>query len=159
MNPFKRIWFWLLILSIIGFIISFVLFERYGQTNTDNTSTSVWIWVILGLSFLFWIIALVLYAIDIAAYHKRMEIAEACGELPPPPPKKKIECPKKECVEKKVVECVRPCDNGQRQVVQVPSDAAALPKVVPANSTTYEAFAAASLKPLDTLAPAPVPNQ
>ena len=160
MNPFKRIWFWLLILSIIGFIISFVLFERYGQTNTDSTSTSVWIWVILGLSFLFWIIALVLYAIDIAAYHKRMEIAEACGELPPPPPKKKIECPKKECVEKKVIECVnkRPCDDVQRQVVQVPADAAGLPKVAPATSTSYEAFAAASLKPLDTLAP-PISTQ
>ena len=43
-----------------------------------------------------------------AAYHKRREIAEACGEIVPPA-KKKIECPKKECVERKVIECKKPC--------------------------------------------------
>ena len=66
MNPFRKVWFWLLILSIIGFIISFILFERYGQTNTGNTSTPGWIWVIFILSIIFWIVALVLYIIDVA---------------------------------------------------------------------------------------------
>lgn len=170
MNPFRKLWFWLLILSIIGFIISFVGFERYGQTNTGNTSTPAWIWIVFILSFIFWIVALILYAVDIAAYHKRMEIAEACGELPPPPPKKKIECPKKECVEKKVIECVQkhPCDDVEKKVVVVAADTAAAPKIVAVTpdaniaqigtqATVDEAFSAASLKPLSSLAP--MPNQ
>jgi len=161
MNPFRKLWFWLLILSIIGFIISFVLFERYGETNTGNASTPGWIWIVFILSFIFWIIALVLYAIDVAAYHKRMEIAEACGELPPPPPKKKIECPKKECVEKKVIECVqkRPCDDVDKSVVVVPVDVAAVPRIVTVTPSPDEAFSAAGLKPLSSLAPPPIPNQ
>jgi hypothetical protein len=162
MNPFRKLWFWLLILSIIGFIIAFVLFEMYGQTTTGNTSTPGWIWIIFILSLLFWVIALILYAVDVAAYHKRMEIAEACGELPPPLPKKKIECPKKECVEKKVVECVqkRPCDTVDKSIV-VPVDTPAVPKVITTTTTTStdEAFSAAGLKPLSTLAPPPIPTQ
>lgn len=158
MNPFRKLWFWLLILSIIGFIVSFILFEVYGQTNTGNTSTPGWIWIIFILSFLFWIIALVLYIIDVAAYHKRMEIAEACGELPPPPPKKKIECPKKECVENKVIECVqkRPCDDIDKSVVVVPANKTTTdttPKVVAITPPADEAFSAAGLKPLSSLAP------
>jgi len=159
MNPFRKVWFWLLILSIIGFIISFILFERYGQTNTGNTSTPGWIWIIFILSVIFWIVALVLYIVDIAAYHRRMEIAEACGELPPPPPKKSIECPKKECVEKKIIECVdkRPCDTTPpKSPIVIPTDQAALPKVLPPPSE--EAFAAASLKPLSSLAPSVSPS-
>jgi hypothetical protein len=165
MNPFRKLWFWLLILSIIGFIIAFILFERYGQTNTGNTSTPGWIWVIFILAIIFWIVALVLYIIDVAAYNRRMEIAEACGQLPPPPPKKKIECPKQECVEKKVVECVekRPCDvTTTKSVVVVPADQVAVPKVVPVDQVAVpkvitpvseEAFSAANLKPLSSLAP------
>ncbi|CAH6419979.1 Hypothetical protein HVR_LOCUS1036 [uncultured virus] len=169
MNPFTKVWFWLLILSIIGFIISLVLYERYGQTNTGNSSTPGWIWVIFILSIIFWIVALVLYIVDVAAYHRRMEIAEACGELPPPKPKKKIECPKKECVEKKIIECVekKPCDQRSRlesssaglhsydngRVVVVKGDELALPKVVAVNPAPEEAFSAAGLKPLNSLAP------
>ena len=90
-----------------------------------------------------------------------MEIAEACGELPPPPPKKKIECPKKECVEKKVIECVqkRPCDDVDKSVVVVPVDVAAVPRIVTVTPSPDEAFSAAGLKPLSSLAPPPIPNQ
>ena len=161
MNPFRKLWFWLLILSIIGFIISFILFEQYGQTNTGNTSTPGWIWIIFIVSFILWIIALILYIVDVAAYHRGLEIAEACGELPPPPPKKKIECPKQECVEKKVVECVqkRPCDdNKQKSVVVVPADQAAGPKVVAVAPVPEEAFSASGLKPLSSLAPTSSPT-
>ena len=64
-----------------------------------------------------------------------MEIAEACGELPPPVPKKKIECPKKECVEKKVIECVqkRPCNDTTKSVAVVPNDTP-VSKVIPSDT-------------------------
>ena len=111
MNPLMKLWFWLLIISIIGFIIAFIAFERYSITNGTSTQTPGWVWIVLIISFLFWLVSLILYALDMANYHRKREIAEACG-LIPPPPKKTIVCPKKECVEKKVIECVtkRPCD-------------------------------------------------
>lgn len=111
MNPLMKLWFWLLIISVIGFIVAFVAFERYSVTNNTSTKTPGWVWVVLIISFLFWIVSLILYALDMANYHRKREIAEACG-LIPPPEKKKITCPPKECVEKKVIECVtkRPCE-------------------------------------------------
>lgn len=175
MNPFRKVWFWLLILSIIGFIITFIGYERFGQTNTGTSTTPWWIWIVFGLSFILWAVALILYIIDVAAYYRRMEIAEACGELPPPPPKKKIECPKKECKEKKIIECVEkvPCEkkqvvvNTEEPVVStqtivatqgnIPVQAVS-PKVVTINAAPEEAFSAASLKPLSSLAPAPAVN-
>lgn len=114
LNPFKKVWFWILILCIIGFIVSLSLFESMGQTATGS-STPIWIWVLFGISILLWIVALVLYSIDVAATRKRAEIAEACGELPPEPVKKKVECPKKQCLEKKIISCVEktPCDSSR----------------------------------------------
>jgi hypothetical protein len=109
-NPAYKLWFWLLIISIILIIISIVMFETYGQTSfTGVKETPPWVWVIFAITLLFWVVALILYALDVAAYNKRLEIAEACGELIPEP-KKKIECPKK-CVERKVVKFVeqKPC--------------------------------------------------
>jgi hypothetical protein len=174
MNPFTKIWFWLLILSIIGFILSFIFFESMGQTTAGNTSTPAWIWVIFVLSIIFFVVAFILYAVDVAAYHRRMEIAEACGELPPPPPKKKIECPKKECVEKKIIECteVKPkkdCDGSVKittevtkeeitKVATVNPSSEEIIKVVPIGPTQEEAFSAASLKPLASLAPPSSPT-
>jgi hypothetical protein len=106
MNIFTTIWFWLLIISIIGFIVTVISFETLGQTSSTSNSTPVWVWIIFAISVAFFILAFILYAIDLSAYYYDMEIAEACGELPPPPPKKKIECPKRECVEKRIIECV-----------------------------------------------------
>lgn len=121
MNPLAKIWFWLLLLSIIGFIVSLIMFEAYGQTNTDEPTTQPWIWVMFAISFAFWVIALILYIIDVLAYKKRMEIAEACGELPPPPPKKVIVCPKRTCKEKIISECtsMKPCDTVKAPTISV----------------------------------------
>jgi hypothetical protein len=163
MNPFTKIWFWLLILSIIGLILSFVFFETQATNNNGQWTVPIWVWVIFILSIVFAIISFILYCFDIAAHYKRLEIAEACGELPPPKPKKKIECPKKECVEKKVIECVqrkpciekkpckpcierKPCE--EHNPLMIPKET--LPTI---NVVSEEAFAAANLKPLETLAP------
>jgi len=153
MNPITTIWFWLLILSIIGFIIGLIGFETSGETTGNNTTTPAWIWVILILSLIFFIIAFILYIVDLAAYNRCMEIAEACGELPPPEPKKKIVCPKIECVENKVVECkeVKPhktCDDSPKSPTEI--------QISP-STPEKEAFSAANikLKPLESLSPLP----
>lgn len=156
LNPFKKLWFWILILSIIGFIISLSTFESMGQTATNN-QTPIWIWVIFGISILFWILALILYSIDVVATKRRAEIAEACGELPPPPPKKKIECPKKQCVEKKIITCQTPCETNDRYHPNdkrpddrgLPPDHYSSVKLKPLNT---------SASPLNTLAPPPLSN-
>lgn len=153
MNPFTKIWFWLLILSIIGFVLTFIFYETMGQTTSGNNSTPGWIWIIFILSIIFFIVAFILYAIDLAAYHRRMEIAEACGELPPSPPKKKIECPKRECVEKRIVECVEtrrdPCDSQARVFVDIipRNQVIQAPQLVPSSQLVHST----QLVPIDQI--------
>ena len=110
MNPFYKLWFWLLIMSIVGYLVAFAMYETFGQTNTAESVTPVWIWVILGVAFLFSIAALVLYIIDYNAEKKKYEIAVACGEIIPEVPKP-IECPKKQCE----MPCAKPASPCQTQ--------------------------------------------
>lgn len=91
MNPFVKLWFWLLILSIIGYLIAFSGFETVGQSMT-NQLTPIWVWIVLGLSFAASIAALVLYCIEAYREIKQRKIDIACGKIPPPQPEK-IECP------------------------------------------------------------------
>ena len=95
MNPFKKLWFWLLLISIVLFIASMILFESMGSTNTNNSASSnYWIYALMGVSLVILIISFVLYVMDVISTRKKMEIAIACGEIKPQPVKK-IECPKK----------------------------------------------------------------
>ena len=61
MNPLTEVWFWLLIISIIGFIISFVLFETKNRTINGQTSIPVWIWVIYFVSIGLFAAALIIF--------------------------------------------------------------------------------------------------
>jgi hypothetical protein len=193
MNPAAHAWFWLLIISIIGFILTFIFFEVWGGSNTGNANIPMWLWILFIVFFVIFIIAFILYAVKVSQYHKARAIAEACGELPSPRKQSIVECPKKECVEKKVVDCAtgNPCDKktkvestviekkvlsttggGQRitheygdptfgtttkVVTVVPAQPAtlAVDQLYPSNvpTTTTDAFAAANLKPLTSLAP------
>lgn len=165
MNPFKKLWFWLLILSVIGFITSFVMFERYGQTNNPSDSTPVWVWILFIVSAIIWFVALGLYIADYANYVKEQKIAEACG-LVKPKPQPKIECPKKECYEKKVVECVKksPCASPSVTDVVVTEETTtvstiientSLPKIspMPTTFTSENISSTASLKPMASFSP------
>lgn len=162
MNPLIKVWFWLLILSIIGFIISLFLFERFGQTNTRDSSTEWWIWVILILSVVIWTIALILYILDVVDYNNHMELLEACGELPPPPPKKKIECLEEKC------RVLRKCN--EKPVVKTCNDVNIITStpqtsnVIAVNQDIQppwqeiitdqdQSFSATGLRPLNSLAP------
>lgn len=113
MNPFTSVWFWLLILSIIVFIVAFILFETTGETNTSSNSTSPWVWILIAIGFLLWVIALILFAVAMSNYHKCREIAIACGEIEPEM-EKIIECPKKGCSRK--VECYEETPCGKKRV-------------------------------------------
>lgn len=103
LNPVGKAWFWLLILSIIGLILVFIFFELFGQLSPNNTTTPSWIWILFIVVVIIFIIAFILFIIDIIRYYRELEIAEACGELPPPCPKK-IVCPRK-CIKTEVVAC------------------------------------------------------
>lgn len=131
MNPFTKVWFWLLLLSILGFIITFILFETMGLTVTGEETASAWIWIVFIVSVILVIIAFILYSIDMNEYYRQLEIAEACGLLPPPCPKKKIECPLK-CTETKLVECPKSCNTEQsKQALSVPETIQVQPLVPP----------------------------
>lgn len=136
MNPFMKVWFWLLILSIIGFIIAFITFESSGQGLSNNTSTPAWVWIILIISFVFLIASFVLYVLDLSAYHRRVEIAEACGELPPPPPKKKMKCPKKECEKKPACEKPKPPCEEPKPPCEAPKKECIKPSKLPVAKET-----------------------
>jgi len=117
MNPLKKIWFWLLLLSIIALIVAFVLFETQGQTTSGKITTPFWVWGVFIAALVLFIIAMILYLVDVADYHRKREIAEACGEIIPIT-KKKIECPKN-CVKKEIVECSEklPCSEKKTKIV------------------------------------------
>jgi hypothetical protein len=124
LNPVTKAWFWLLIISIIGLILTFIFFEILGQLSPSNTTTPSWIWIFFIVVVIVFIIALILFIIDIVRYYRELEIAEACGLLPPPCPKKII-CPK-QCIETKIVTCPdkdrcgNPIDLGPPIIVEQP---------------------------------------
>jgi len=122
MNPVVKVWFWLLILSIIGFIIAIIFFETTGEVAPGVVSTPIWIWIVFAVCLILFIIAFILYIIDLGEYYHWLEIAEACGELPPPPCKKKVVCPPK-CVEKRVITCTerkKPAPKCCTEIVEAP---------------------------------------
>ena len=130
MNPFNKLWFWLLIISLIGFIIALIFLETQSETVIGHTSTPMWIWIMFGVAGLFFIVSFVLYCITLSNHHRDLEIAEACGELPPPVIKKKRECPKTECKQKTITECY---DRKSKKICQEKVD---LPDTVTVSTTT-----------------------
>lgn len=114
MNPFTSVWFWLLILSIIAFIVAFVIFETSGETNTSSSTTNPWVWILIAVGFALWIIALIIFVVSMANYHKCREIALACGEISPKE-EKVIECPKSGACGVKV-ECFQDTGCGKKKV-------------------------------------------
>lgn len=178
-NPFIKWWFWLLMLSIVGFIIAFIMFETTAPDANGDLNPNVWTWVIFAVAAVFLIVAFILYAVDLAAYKRWYEIAEACGELPPPKIKAKIVCPPK-CPPPPCPQpcppppCPKPCPPPEPapcpqppcpQAEVIPTIAVAGP-VVPVQSAIIvstptvqtitvsadDAFAAAGIKPLASLA-------
>lgn len=79
MNPFITTWFWLLIISIIGIVISVILFETRNLIDI-----AAWIWVLFILSIIFFIIAFALYCIDLYAYHQYIKslCTQSCIQYP-----------------------------------------------------------------------------
>ena len=92
MNIFNKLWFWLLVLSIIGFIVTFILFE----TITETSAYPPWIWIIFGISISVVLVAFILYIVNITESNKKKEIALACGKTSKPAkalPIRYVTCP------------------------------------------------------------------
>jgi hypothetical protein len=115
-KPFMKIWFWLLILSIAGFIIYAVFFESQKDSFDGDTVPS-WTWLMLIMSIFMLIVSFVLYRLDIAAYTKRKALAIACGDIPAEPPKPVLQCPKKEPIQKIICKQTKPlpCSNSNTE--------------------------------------------
>lgn len=150
MNPLTKIWFWLLILSIIGFITSFVAFETTSQSNDTPRSRPAWVWVLFIISIAFFLVSFFLYILDLSAYLYRVEVATACGEMPAPPVKM-VECPKKECVKKQ--ECVKREVCPEKRVINFNAQPVVTKQQYIVDN---EIYSASGLKPLSSLAPTPI---
>ena len=116
-KPFMKIWFWLLILSIVGFIIYVVVYEQQ-KNNFDGNTMPSWAWLMVIMSIFFLIVSFVLYRLDIAAYNKRKALAIACGDIPAEPPKPVLQCPKKEPIQKIVCKQTKPLPCGSSNTEQ-----------------------------------------
>lgn len=91
MNPFVKLWFWLLIMSIIGYLIAFASFEALGEASSYS-EIPIWIWIVFALSFIASIAALILYSVEAYREIKQRKADIACGRIPAPEPEK-IACP------------------------------------------------------------------
>jgi len=116
LKPFMKIWFWLLILSIAGFII-YALFFETQKDSFNGTDIPSWTWLMLIMSIFLLIVSFVLYRLDIAAYTKRRALAIACGDIPAEPPKPILQCPKKEPIQKIICKQTNPlpCSNSNTE--------------------------------------------
>lgn len=165
-NPFTKIWFWLLLLSIVGFIMFFIFIETQGETAANKGTTPMWIWILFMISLGFFLLAFILYAIDLSNYHKNLEILEACGELPPPKEKKKRDCPKQKCVEKRILECTdrTPCDklvSKTTETVTVDKKGTSNPETITVDKKVTlvpETFSSTKVNSLNTLSPMSSPT-
>jgi hypothetical protein len=109
MNPLTEIWFWLLIISIIGFIIAFILFETYNQVVDGKIVIPGWIWVIYFVSIAILVMAFVIFCYRMYRHYQHLEMLEACyGVVPAPPIKKSVTCP---------VQCDTPCETTTEPVM------------------------------------------
>lgn len=81
-SVFGKIWFWLLVLSVIILIIAAYFFERDGQLRNGTTSTPLWIWIMFGLGALIFIAAFIMYIIDYQR-HKKPACVDPCAPCVP----------------------------------------------------------------------------
>ena len=77
-------WFWILVLSIIGFIVAFSSYESLGNTwNPDpNATVPMWIWVVFGVSLALFILAAFLYLWAARREYKEHLCNLAAGKVP-----------------------------------------------------------------------------
>jgi hypothetical protein len=102
LNPFTTFWFWLLIFSIVGFIVSIIFYETSGQTATGNTSTPGWIWTMFIISIFLFVLSFILYWLDLRC-HCYEGSGGSCGNYLKLPNEKTTDCPKQECDKKKII--------------------------------------------------------
>lgn len=97
MGVFNTWWFWLLILSIVGFIVAFSSYETLGQNwNSDpNSSVPWWIWIVFAISLVLFIIAGSLYWRGAVVEYKQNLQDIACGKVKAP--EEVIVCPVDPC--------------------------------------------------------------
>ena len=67
-------WFWSLILSIILLMICFILVQALSDVNNGKIEVPWWTWILFGLSIFLWILALILYFIDVIIHRKTVRM-------------------------------------------------------------------------------------
>ena len=90
MNPLYELWFWLLIIGIIGLIVAVILFEGYAAKGNGIVSVPNWIWVVFIAAIIVVIISCIIYCYRayrehqlIACCDKSMVISEVTRSIAP----------------------------------------------------------------------------
>lgn len=159
MGYLNTVWFWMLILSIIVFIIAVYFFETNGQLSRNSDNTSWGIWVLFGLAVFLLIGAFVFFIIW---YRREQRLLACCTPDPcdpcapvcepepvcepacPPPPCEPVcppKCPPPVCPPKCPPRCPPKCPPRHVSVAQVAttyvSPTSAYVTTAPAATATY----------------------
>ena len=160
MNPFTSVWFWLLVVSIILFLIGFILLESTADGSVDGTSSTPWPWILIGIGFVVWIVALIWFAVAMGNWHKCREQAIACGDIVEE--EKVIECEREKCGDN--VECFRNTPCGKQKVdcntlpTAQPTQPAAVPSAPPpSTNVSYINSGASTYVPPTTIQQTGIP--
>lgn len=63
MYPFLTVWFWLLVISIVLFIVAFVFLEIQAPNSAGNIEPAPWIWAMFGLAIGIFTVTFICYII------------------------------------------------------------------------------------------------
>lgn len=115
MNVFSRIWFWLMLLSIIGLLALIIIFETYNNGSKEQFSSTLpaWFYAVLAVSFFLFLLSLLFYAWDSATYKNRMNLTVTADDYTE---KKKVTVVPMEKInkDKKIIAPMIPSDKGQQ---------------------------------------------
>ena len=65
MNLFAQVWFWMILIAMIGLIVTIIILEtKLSDTHTD---VPYWVWIIFGISVSMFLISFVVYAIELSS--------------------------------------------------------------------------------------------
>lgn len=78
-NPIASVWFWLMVIGVLGLIATIITFEFLGETSNNSTSTPWWIWILFTASGVFFLISFVLYCMWIGEQNRFVKLCE-CKE-------------------------------------------------------------------------------
>lgn len=81
MSALRSAWFWLLLLSLIGLILSFIFFELYGTTVNGVWTYPDWVWILFIVSIFIFALAFILFCMASLKKDCEPKAIPMCNEI------------------------------------------------------------------------------